>query len=220
MSGSTGALNIAPPAALTTVAEAVFGAALPQAERYAGLLAEVATIRGLIGPRELPRLWDRHLLNCAVIAELVPAQASVVDVGSGAGLPGLPLAIVRPDLRITLLDSLLRRSIFLHEMVAALDLADRVQVVRARAEEHRTRYDVVTARALGPLAVVGRWSAPLCRPGGLLVAIRGEHAAAELASDRALLTDAGWQDPQVTQCGAALPVPTTVIRATRTGAAR
>ncbi|MGZ4437427.1 MAG: 16S rRNA (guanine(527)-N(7))-methyltransferase RsmG, partial [Nocardioidaceae bacterium] len=126
----------------------MFSRALPQAERYAHQLATDGVVRGLIGPREAPRLWGRHLINCALLGEAIPAGVTVCDIGSGAGLPGLVLAIARPDLRITLVEPLLRRTTFLDEVVADLDL-DNVEVVRARAEElHGTReFDVVTSRA-------------------------------------------------------------------------
>src|SRR5690348_1085553 len=115
-------------------AREIFGTALPVAERYAAMLADAGVERGLIGPREADRLWDRHLINCAVLGEAVPSGASVVDIGSGAGLPGLVLAIARPDLSITLLEPLLRRTTFLDECVRELRL-ENVTVRRARAEE-------------------------------------------------------------------------------------
>lgn len=123
------------PAELTVPARTLFGDRLPLAEAYAELLAGAGVVRGLIGPRETPRIWDRHLLNCAVVAELIPSGASVVDVGSGAGLPGIVLAIARPDLTIVLVEPLARRAVFLAEVVTALELGDSVTVLRARAEE-------------------------------------------------------------------------------------
>ncbi|MDW5328482.1 16S rRNA (guanine(527)-N(7))-methyltransferase RsmG [Plantactinospora sp. KLBMP9567] len=123
------------PAELAEPARTLFAERLPLAAAYAELLAGPGVLRGLIGPRETPRIWDRHLLNCAAVAELLPVGASVVDVGSGAGLPGIVLAIARPDLAVTLVEPLARRAVFLAEVVTALDLADTVTVVRARAEE-------------------------------------------------------------------------------------
>ncbi len=136
---------------------------LPLAERYAELLATEGVVRGLIGPREAPRLWERHLLNCAVLAELLPEGATVCDIGSGAGLPGLVVAIARPDLRVTLVEPLLRRTTFLDEVVDELGLAGSVEVVRGRAEElHGARtFDVVTSRAVAPLERLLAWSMPL-----------------------------------------------------------
>jgi 16S rRNA (guanine527-N7)-methyltransferase len=163
----------------------VFAVRLPTAERFAALLASDGVVRGLIGPRETPRLWERHLLNCAVLGELVPQRSSVCDIGSGAGLPGLVLAIARPDLTITLVEPLLRRTTFLDEAVQRLEL-DNVEVVRARAEElHGVRhFDVVTSRAVAPLPKLLRWSLPLTRPGGAVVAMKGSSAQEEVDGAR------------------------------------
>ncbi|MGH3383052.1 MAG: 16S rRNA (guanine(527)-N(7))-methyltransferase RsmG [Nocardioidaceae bacterium] len=160
----------------------LFGDHLPLATRYAELLADAGVVRGLIGPREIPRLWDRHLANCAVVADAFAEEASVCDVGAGAGLPGIVLAIIRPDLRVTLLEPLLRRATFLQEAVDGLGLGQ-VEVVRGRAEEqHGWAFDYVTARAVAPLDRLAGWTLPLCRPGGRLVAMKGDAAAAELAA--------------------------------------
>ncbi len=161
-------------------ASPVFGPNTELISRYVDILAGRGIEWGLVGPREGPRLWDRHVLNSIAIADLLPADSDLVDVGSGAGLPGTPLAIYRPDLKVTLLESLLRRANFLEAAVAELGLADRVRVVRARAEEHRTQYDVVTARAVAPLGRLISWCAPLLRSPGRLVALKGESAAKEL----------------------------------------
>jgi 16S rRNA (guanine527-N7)-methyltransferase len=152
-------------------------------ERYAGLLATEGVVRGLIGPREVPRLWDRHLVNCALLAPLVPAEASVVDLGSGAGLPGVVLAIARPDLRCTLVEPMARRVAFLEEVCEELAL-DSVEVVRGRAEElaGRVTFDVVTARALAPLPRLLGWSMPLLAEGGRMLAMKGSSAAEEIAA--------------------------------------
>src|SRR4051812_34915387 len=148
------------------VARRVFPSArLPLAERYAELLATDGVERGLIGPREAPRLWERHLLNCLCLSSGVPRNASVVDLGSGAGLPGLVLAIGRPDLDVTLVEPLLRRATFLDEAVRALGLGQ-VRVLRERAEALHggRRFDVVTARALAPLDRLLGWAIPLVAP--------------------------------------------------------
>ena len=194
-------------------ARAVFGPAVDAAIEYGRLLATEGTVRGLIGPRELPRLWERHLLNSAAIASLVPAGARVVDVGSGAGLPGIPLALARPDLTGTLLEPLARRVAFLTECVDRLGL-ERVTVVRGRAEEGPVRRalggaDVVTARAVAPLDKLAGWCLPLLRPGGLLLAMKGSTAAAELAAVGSLPGAAG---ALVTRAG---DPPATVIVVTR-----
>ncbi len=162
---------------------------LPLAEAYADLLATEGVVRGLIGPREAPRLWDRHLLNCAVLAEVVPEGATVCDIGSGAGLPGLVLAIARPDLRVTLVEPLLRRTTFLEEVVEALTLSH-VEVVRGRADAlHGERtFDVVTSRAVAPLERLLQWSMPLVSPAGALVAMKGSNVADEIDEARPMLT--------------------------------
>ncbi len=155
---------------------------LPALRRYVALLADDGVIRGLIGPREVPRLWDRHLLNCGLLAPVVPEGSRVVDLGSGAGLPGLVLALARPDLSVTLVEPMLRRTTFLTEACQALGL-DEVRVVRGRAEELTDeRFDVVTARALAPLPKLLAWSLPLVAPGGVLLAMKGSSAADEVAA--------------------------------------
>ena len=191
----------------------VFGPAAARAAEYVRLLATDGTVRGLIGPREVPRLWDRHLLNSAAIASLVPAGARLVDVGSGAGLPGIPLALARPDLTVTLLEPLARRVAFLTECVDRLGL-ERVTVVRGRAEEGPVRRDlggadVVTARAVAPLDKLAGWCLPLLRPGGQLLAMKGSTAAEELAAAGPL---PGAADAVVTEVG---DPPATVVVVTR-----
>ncbi len=165
----------------TPAPEERWGFALPLLRRYEHILATVGLERGLIGPREVDRLWERHIMNSAVVEACVPEGATVIDVGSGAGLPGIPLAIVRPDVHVTLLEPLLRRSRFLEETVEALGLVDRVSVVRGRAEDAVVApASVVTARAVAPLERLIGWCWPLVRPGGQLVALKGERAAAEV----------------------------------------
>lgn len=154
--------------------------------RFAAILATTAVDRGLIGPREIPRLWSRHLANCAVVAEegfdLLPEGAVVADVGSGAGLPGIVWAITRPDLRITLIEPLLRREVFLREVVTELRLDNRVAVLRARAEDVPAEsFEVVTARAVARLPQLLTWTVPLTKPGGRVLALKGQSAAEEIA---------------------------------------
>lgn len=183
---------------------------------YAALLAGDGVVRGLIGPRETTRLWSRHLANCAVLEELVPEAADVADVGSGAGLPGLPLALVRPDLHLVLVEPLLRRATFLSEAVAALGIEGRVEVLRGRAEEQRLGVDVVTARAVAPLDRLAGWTLPLVREGGVLLALKGEGAAAEVESSQAALEKVGGGQAEVLTCGAGVVEPlTTVVRVVR-----
>jgi 16S rRNA (guanine527-N7)-methyltransferase len=178
-------------------AEAVFGEAWPRLAGYADMLAGIAVERGLIGPREVPRLWDRHLLNCAQIAPAFGAGARVCDLGSGAGLPGVVLAVVRPDLEVTLLEPQLRRTRFLEEVRAELGL-ERVRVLRGRAEEHvGAGFDAVTARAVAPLERLVGWALPLCRPGGVLVAMKGAGAEEELVAAQHALSRAGARSSRV-----------------------
>jgi 16S rRNA (guanine527-N7)-methyltransferase len=190
------------------------GDRLRLATDYAGLLAGDGVVRGLVGPREVPRLWERHLFNCAAVGELIPAGASVIDVGSGAGLPGLVLAIARPDVTVTLVEPLLRRTTFLEEVVASLGL-DSVEVVRGRADAlHGVRTaDVVTARAVAPLATLLDWSMPLVAPTGLLLAMKGASARAEI--DAAAEQWRRWTTapPEVVTVGDGLgEARTTVVR--------
>ena len=160
----------------------VFGSALPTAIAYADLLADAGVERGLVGPREVERIWERHLLNCAAVSMAVPHGAAVTDIGSGAGLPGLPLALARSDVRVTLVEPLLRRSTFLAEAVQMLGLPS-IHVVRARAEDLPPRsVEVVVARAVAPLDKLARSTLPLLRPGGRLVAMKGRAAEQELAA--------------------------------------
>lgn len=188
---------------------------LALAERYAHLLATEGVLRGLIGPREAPRLWDRHLLNCAVLGELLPADATVCDIGSGAGLPGVVLAVARPDLRIALVEPLLRRTTFLEEVVAELGLGDRVEVLRGRAEElHGQRtFDVVTSRAVAPLERLLGWSMPLVAPTGALVAMKGSSIHEEIAAAAATLRKLACAPPEVHSLGSGrIESPTTAVR--------
>jgi len=180
-------------------AAAVFGSGWPQLLRYADLLADAGVVRGLIGPREIPRLWERHLLNCVQVAPAFGVGARLCDIGSGAGLPGVVLALARPDLHVTLLEPLLRRSRFLDEVVAELELnQDRVAVVRGRAEDQAgAGFDAVTARAVAPLDRLVRLALPMCRPGGKLVAMKGQSAAEELASAAPALRKAGARESAV-----------------------
>ena len=189
-------------------------ARLGLAEHFAGWLAGDGVLRGLIGPRETPRLWERHLLNCAVLGEAVPEGATVCDLGSGAGLPGLALAIARPDVRVTLVDPLIRRTSFLEEVVTDLGL-DGVDVVRGRAEELHggPRYDVVTSRALAPLGKLLRWSMPLVAATGALVAMKGSSAPDEIEAASADLRRLRCGTPAVLTLGAGVVDPqTTVVR--------
>lgn len=209
----TEAASELPPA--PEAAREVFGERFADAVRYAELLADAGVGRGLIGPREVPRLWERHLLNCAVLSEVIPYGASVCDVGSGAGLPGIPLALTRPDLTITLLEPLLRRTTFLEEAVRLLGL-DNVGVVRGRAEEMvgtLPPVDVVTARAVAPLERLAGWGMPLLRPHGEMAVLKGDTAEEELKAARAALSRLGAAETSVVQVGEGVVDPqSTVVR--------
>jgi 16S rRNA (guanine527-N7)-methyltransferase len=204
-------------------AAALFGDRIDLARRYVELLAGPGIERGLIGPREAGRLWDRHLLNCAVLGALLPAGARVVDIGSGAGLPGIPLALARPDCRIDLVEPLLRRSTFLDEVVADLALTG-CRVIRARAEDAIDAAggaDVVTARAVAPLAKLARWAAPLLRPGGMMLILKGASAADEVARDGAAARAVGLVDLSVLSVGGeVVEEPATVVSARLAGGRR
>jgi len=187
---------------------------LPLAERYAAVLADDGVVRGLIGPREAPRLWERHLLNCAVLAQALPQGGTVCDIGSGAGLPGLVLAIARPDLRVTLVEPLLRRTTFLQEVVADLSLPT-VEVVRGRAEElhGKRRFDVVTSRAVAPLGRLLSWSMPLVAPEGALVAMKGSSIDREIEEAQSVIHRMRLAPPQVLPLGEdVLAEPTSAVR--------
>lgn len=210
MTAATPRLPAAPPAAVTLA-----GPRLPDLERLGELLVGPAIDRGLIGPREAERIWERHLLNCAVLAPLPSRGARVADVGSGAGLPGLVLAVLRPDLDVTLVEPLLRRSRFLEEAARTLGL-DAVTVRRARAEDLAgSAFDVVTARAVAPLDRLAGWCLPMLRAGGELLALKGAGAADELGTAESALRGAGAIRWSVEQLGAGvLEEPTWVVRVT------
>lgn len=210
--------NPRPPTATSREAEPAAVTALflevDRVRRYEQYLATTGVDHGLIGPREVPRLWSRHVLNCAAVAEVVPEGASVIDIGSGAGLPGIPLALVRPDLHITLLEPLERRCRWLTAVVDDLELGERVTVRRDRAEEvyGQLRADVVTSRAVAALPKLLTWSLPLVAAGGSVVAMKGERAAEELAGVEAVLKRLGLSS-EVALCGrGVLAEPVRIVR--------
>jgi 16S rRNA (guanine527-N7)-methyltransferase len=211
----TGALETADVPAAPAQAQAIFGDRFPVAQQYAELLAGSGVIRGLIGPREAPRLWERHILNCAVITELIDPDSTVVDIGSGAGLPGLVIAIRRPDVSVTLVEPLLRRVRWLDEVVDELGLGN-VTVARGRAEtlwDEIAPADVVTSRAVSALENLAVWSVPLVRPGGWWLPMKGASVADEIAESRDLLASVGVTEIDVVECGAdVLDEPTIVAR--------
>ena len=185
-------------------------------QEFAGILTTRGVERGLIGPREVPRLWSRHLVNCAVVAqessEEMPPGCTVADVGSGAGLPGLVWALVRPDLRVTLIEPLLRRATFLSEVVAELSLSDRVEVLRERAEDVAPRhFDVVTARAVARLPQLLTWTLPLARVGGVVLALKGSSAAQEVQDAEGARASLGAGLIAIRSYGAGIVDPPTTV---------
>ena len=181
--------------------------------RFAHWLAGAGVERGFLGPREVDRIWDRHIANCAVVEELIPANSNVFDIGSGAGLPGLVLAIVRPDITMGLIEPLMRRSEFLKEVVTDLGLTDQVTVIRGRAEELKGHTaPVVTARAVAPLGKLLTWSLPLTTKGGQILAMKGSSAATEITDAKEILKG---RKAEIVLCGEGVVDPqTTVVRVT------
>jgi 16S rRNA (guanine527-N7)-methyltransferase len=206
------------------VAATLFGSRLDRAQRYAEILAGAGVERGLLGPREVDRLWDRHILNSAAIAELLETGERVADIGSGAGLPGIPLALARPDLRVTLIEPLLRRSEFLREVVDGLGLD--MTIVRGRAEDLSVRQqvgemDAVVSRAVASLDKLTEWSMPLLRLDGRMAAIKGERAEQEIREHRRVMASLGAVDVRVMRCGADyLDPPATAVVARRAATSR
>jgi len=176
----------------------MFGEKLPEAQAYARLLTEVGTERGIVGPAEAARIWDRHLLNCGVISRLIPSRCSLVDLGSGAGLPGIVLAILLPQARVTLVEPMARRVEFLEECVSSLGLQN-AEVLRGRGEElaGRLSADIVTSRAVAPLNKLAGLCTGLARSGGRVLAMKGASAPAELARARPVLAQLGITDARV-----------------------
>ncbi|MBD8507027.1 16S rRNA (guanine(527)-N(7))-methyltransferase RsmG [Hoyosella sp. G463] len=196
--------------------QSLFAVREPLAQQYHDFLATAGVERGVVGPREVDRLWERHILNSAAIESVIDDSMTVVDVGSGGGLPGIPLAIARPDLSVTLVEPMLRRTEFMEECQQESGLA--IRIVRGRAEDANVLKqaggaDVATSRAVAPLLKLLRWSLPLVRPGGEVIAIKGASVHDEIARDAKGFKKLGVVDGEVQQCGSdILETPTTVVR--------
>jgi 16S rRNA (guanine527-N7)-methyltransferase len=196
------------------IAAVIFGEGVAKARSYAALLIRDGDILGLLGPREMPKIWTRHILNSAVVAELLQSGETVADVGSGAGLPGIPMAIVRPDVHFTLIEPMERRSDWLIDVVEELGLKN-VSVLRARAEDVGEVFDVVTARAVSALPKLLRLCVPMTRDGGRILALKGSKAADEINEARGLMKKLKIENFEIVQAGAqSLTEPTTVVRTT------
>ncbi|MDB4474391.1 16S rRNA (guanine(527)-N(7))-methyltransferase RsmG [Opitutaceae bacterium] len=192
--------------------------AIARLTAYGEALASDGVVRGLIGPREVPILWDRHLLNCAAMAEAVEREARIVDIGTGAGLPGLVLALVRDDIQVVLIDTLQRRCDFLSEMVEQFELQDRVTVVWGRAEEVPPQQaDIVTSRAVASLKKLIPWCMPHAKVGGRLLAMKGQKAGEELlAARKSLHKWSAAKHAEILTCGAGwIEPPVNLASATR-----
>lgn len=198
---------------------AYFGAAHEALSRYARMLDSEGERLGLIGPGEVGRLWSRHILNCAAVGAHLPPSGTLVDVGSGAGLPGVVLAAMRPDLRTILIEPMERRVAWLNEVCSELGLSS-VEVVRGRAEDlhDRVSAEAVTARAVAPLSRLVPWTMPLLTRGGVLLAMKGRRAAEELRDAEAVIRTAGGGHAEILTAGTIDGVdPTTLVRIVRVG---
>lgn len=191
-----------------------FPAAAEKLEKFETWLVTAGVERGILGPREVDRIWDRHIANCAVVEELIPQNASVLDIGSGAGLPGIVLAIVRPDLKVGLIEPLLRRCDFLNEVIVDLDLTDQVTVYRGRAQDlPGITADVVTGRAVAPLHKFLSWTTGLVKQDGQILAMKGSSAATEIEAAQKQLVG---KTAEIVQVGQGIVDPqTTVVRIKR-----
>lgn len=202
------------PEAEPTVAAEIFGDRISLARGYAEALIRDGDLLGLLGPRELPRLWTRHILNSAVVAELIQPGKSVADIGSGAGLPGIPLAIARPNNHFTLIEPMERRSDWLIEVAANLGLTN-VTVLRARAEEVGDVFDIATARAVSALPKLLRLAVPMVRHGGEVLALKGSKAADEVLEAKKLQKKLAIASFEILSTGVKfLAEPTVVVRTT------
>ena len=193
-------------------AERIFGSGIETARGYVRALARDSDLLGLLGPRELDKIWSRHILNSAVVAELIQSGSKVADVGSGAGLPGIPMAIVQPKAKFVLIEPMERRANWLLDVIDELGLTN-VRVLNQRAEEVRQYdFDVVTARAVSALDKLLRLCIPLLKPGGSVLALKGSKAADEIEVAKKLQKKLRIESFQIVLCGdEILPEPTAVV---------
>jgi 16S rRNA (guanine527-N7)-methyltransferase len=193
-------------------AELIFGDQIGKARLYFEALVRDGDLLGLLGPREMPKLWTRHILNSAVVAELVSPGQTVADVGSGAGLPGIPMALAQPQAHFTLIEPMERRSDWLKRVVQDLELTN-IRVHRARAEEVAEAFDVVTARAVSALPNLLRMCAPMTKHGGEVIALKGSKAAEEIQDAKKLQKKLGIASFEIVRLGGEfLTDPTLVVR--------
>jgi 16S rRNA (guanine527-N7)-methyltransferase len=195
-------------------AQEVFGEYIGQARQYFDLLVRDGDLLGLIGPRELPKLWSRHILNSAVVADLVEDGQVVADVGSGAGFPGIPMAILRPKVKFVLIEPMERRANWLADVVVPTLGLENVKVLRGRAEEAPLRnYDVTTARAVSALPKLLRMLVPLTATGGQVLAMKGSKAQDEIEESKSLAKKLKLESFEIVTVGENLLIdPTTVVR--------
>jgi len=197
-----------------------FGDAFPLVSRFAEMLHDQGELRGLIGPREVSRIWERHILNSAAVVQYLPTNATIADIGSGAGLPGIVIAAMLPDAQVLLIEPMERRCTWLNEVVDELELTN-VEVKRGRAEEYHGAFqcEAVTSRAVAALEKLARMSLPLVERGGEMVVLKGRNVQQEIEPARKVLRKYKTEEPQVLEAFSVDGVePTTVLRVRRTPA--
>ena len=191
--------------------EQALGPGFTQVSKFADILAQDGVRLGLIGPREVERIWDRHILNCAALTELIEDGQSIIDIGSGAGLPGIVLAILKPNSKVTLIEPMQRRIDFLTQVKADLGLIN-VEIIRGRAEGQKVTAQIVTSRAVAPLDKLLAWSWPLVENGGKVLAIKGEKAQEELENAQKVTSFLKDSPATISTCGLALDLSVTVVQ--------
>lgn len=197
-----------------------FGTSFPLVSRFAEMLHDQGELRGLIGPREVSRIWERHILNSAAVVQYLPTSGTIADIGSGAGLPGIVIAAMLPEAQVLLVEPMDRRCTWLNEVVEELELTN-VEVKRGRAEEYHGAFqcEAVTSRAVAALEKLARMSLPLVERGGEMVILKGKNVEQEIEPARKVLRKYKTEEPQILQAFSVEGVePTTVLRVRRTPA--